>query len=324
MCDPQLSLVFLTLNRRPASLQLHRVPRAVYSAPDGSCALVVEDKEGVSTVTAYHWTTFASTDGIPIILPDFPVDLDAALLTSIVNRNNIHLIGLDVTTQSCRSIILDITSKAAEFTFQEKRSMAPITRSLGKETTHNCMIDCHSEVWTLFPVVAAVKRDTITSSSERQRRTLTFVTDDDQRPFALYFSKMVRKFTKKARKPTGDVLKGTTVSARTFTSFSHAFLSSPQWPVSCFRAGEWLADLLCLIPIHIAVTQENRFVPLKDGVLTTQLDISLLGAEVDKIVDSLSIGWYESIFQSYWAEKVGPLYRTSRNYPDPLGGNPSQ
>src|SRR6266581_7654146 len=109
-------MVFLTLNLRPASLQLPQVPRAIYSSPDGSCALVVQEKDGVSTVTAYHWSTFASTDGISITIPDFPVDLNAALLTSIVNRNNIHLIGLDVTTRSCRSIVLDIRSKAAEFT----------------------------------------------------------------------------------------------------------------------------------------------------------------------------------------------------------------
>src|SRR6266702_3635477 len=221
-------MIFLTRSRRPASLQLPQVPRAVYSSPDGSCALVIQEKEGVSTVTAYHWTTFASTDGISITLPDFPVDLDSTLLTSIVNRNNIHLIGLDVTTQTCRSDVLDITCKATEFTFQEERSKAP----------------------------------------------------------------------------TSHVLKGIAVSARTFTSFSGAFLSSPEWPASRFRAGEWLADLLCLIPIHVAITLDNRFVPLKDGVLSTQLEVSLLGAEVNRIVDSLSIGWYESIFQSYWASKV--------------------
>ncbi|KAH8977863.1 hypothetical protein EDB86DRAFT_2816692 [Lactarius hatsudake] len=289
------------LQPKPASLQLPHVPRAIYSSPDGSCALVVQEREGVSTITAYHWTTFASTDGIPITLPDFPVDLDSALLTSIVNRNNIHLIGLDVTSQTCRSVVLDITCKATEFSFQQQRSKAPTSH--GKETAHNCVIDCHSDVWTRFPVVAAVKRRTITSSSERQPKTLTFITDDDQRPFSFYFSEMIRSFTKTSRKPTGDVLKGITVSARTFPSFARAFLSSSEWPVSRFRAGEWLADLLCLIPIHIAVTHENRFVPLKDGVLSAQLEISLLGAEVNRIVDSLSIGWYESIFQSYWASK---------------------
>jgi hypothetical protein len=296
-------VICLTLLHRPASvLQLPQVPRAIYSSPDGSCALVVQGNEGVSKVTAYHWSTFASADGISITLPDFPVDLDAALLTSIVNRNNIHLVGLDMATQSCRSIILDITSKAAGFTFQQQHTKA--SKGRGKETTHNCLIDCHSDVWIRFPVVAAVKRRTITSLSERQQRTLTFVCDDDQRPFSSYFLKIIRSFRKTSRKPTGDVLEGTSVSALTFLSFTFAFLFNSEWPVSRFRAGEWLADLLCLIPIHIAITHENRFVPLKDGVLSNELERSLLGAEVNRIVDSLSVGWYESIFQSYWASKV--------------------
>ena len=106
------------------------------------------------------------------------------------------------------------------------------------------------------------------------------------------------------------------MSARPFPSFTKEFLSSPDWPASSFRAGEWLADLLCLIPIHIAITHENRFVPLKDGVVSPQLEKSLLGAEVNRIVDSLSFGWYESIFQSYWASKVRRSNRVIGDDPD--------
>jgi hypothetical protein len=287
---------------RPASLQLPQVPRAIYSSPDGSCMLAVQEQDGVSTVTAYHWSTFASTSGISFNLPDFPVDLSAALLTSIVQRNNIHFVGLDLESRSCRSVILAITRKATEFTFQERRSKA--SSSHRKHTVHNCLIDCHADVWTRFPVVPAVKRHTITSSSERQRKTLVFVTDDDQRPFSYHFSDIIHTFERASRKPTGDELRSIAVSARTFPSFAQQFFCSPDWPVSHFRAGEWLADLLCLIPIHIAITHENRFVPLKDGVISAQLEKSLLGAEVNRIVDSLSLGWYESIFQSYWASKV--------------------
>ena len=254
------------------------------------------------TLTAYHWSTFASTNGISVTLPDFPVDLDAALLTSIINRNNIHFIGLDLESQSCRSIVLGVTRKATEFSFQERRSKAPSGH--GKHTVHNCLIDCHADVWTRFPVVPAVKRRTITSFSVRQRKTLVFVTNGDGRPFSSYFSDLIRTFERDSRKPTDDELRGISVSAYTFPSFVLQFLSSRGWPVSRFRAGEWLADLLCLIPIHIAITHENRFVPLKDGVVSAELEKSLLGAEVNKIVDSLSLGWYESIFQSYWASKV--------------------
>ncbi|KAI9437934.1 hypothetical protein BJY52DRAFT_1381767 [Lactarius psammicola] len=291
----------ITLQPKPASLQLPQIPRAIYSSPDGSCVIVVQDEDGERTITAYHWSTFASTRGISIALPDFPVDLDAALLTSIVNRNNIHLIGLDLDSRSCRSVVLDITQKATEFTVQVRRSTTSSRH--GKQTVHNCLINCHSDVWTRFPVVPAVKRHTITSSSQRQQKTLVFVTDDHRRPFSSHFSDIISVFEKTSHKPTGDELKSIVVSARPFASFTQEFLSSPDWPVSRFRAGEWLADLLCLIPIHIAITHENRFVPLKDGVVSPQLEKSLLGAEVNRIVDSLSFGWYESIFQSYWASK---------------------
>ncbi|KAI9437933.1 hypothetical protein BJY52DRAFT_1229957 [Lactarius psammicola] len=291
----------IALRPKPASLQLPRMPRAIYSSPDGSCVIVVQDEDGKRTITAYHWSTFASTRGISVALPDFPVDLDAALLTSIVNRNNIHLIGLDLDSRSCRSVVLDITHRVTEFAFQERRLKA--SPRYGKQTIHNCLINCHSDVWTRFPVVPAVKRHTITSSSQRQRKTLVFVTDDHRRPFSSHFSDIIWAFEKTSRKPTGDELKSIVVSARPFASFTQEFLSSPDWPVSRFRAGEWLADLLCLIPIHIAIAHENRFIPLKDGVVSHQLEKSLLGAEVNRIIDSLSLGWYESIFQSYWASK---------------------
>ena len=58
------------------------------------------------------------------------------------------------------------------------------------------------------------------------------------------------------------------------------------------------------IPIHIAITRDNMFLPLKDGISSAEHDHLLLGAEVSQIVDTLSLGWYESIFQSYMAQKV--------------------
>jgi hypothetical protein len=264
--------------------------------------LLVQEENGVSTLTAHHWSTFASTgDVISVTLPHFPVDLNAALLTSIFNRNNIHLIGLDLQSRSCRSVVLDITCKAPKFSFQKRRLKVPSGH--GKYNVRNCLIDCHADIWTRFPIVPVVKRRTITSSNERQQRTLVFVTNGDGRRFSSHFSDLIRTFEKASRKPTGDELRGISVSSRTFPSFAHELLTSPDWTVSRFQAGEWLADLLCLIPIHIATTLKGRFVPLKDGVVSAQLEKSLLGAEVNKIVDSLSLGWYESIFQ-YWGSKV--------------------
>jgi hypothetical protein len=289
-------------NHRPASLQLLQVPRAIYSTPDGSCLLVVQGEDGEHTITAYHWSTFGSTSGIPVTPPDFPVDIDSALLTSIVNRNNIHLVGLDLNNHSCRSVILDITRKATESASQQRRTKGSSRN--GKQTIHNCLIDCHKDIWTHFPVIAAMKRQTISSSSQRRQKTLIFVTDDHRRPFSSHFFDMISTFERTSRKPTGDELKSIVVSARPFPSFTQDFVSSMDWPSSRFRAGEWLADLLCLVPIHIAITHENRFIPLKDGVMPPPHEKSLLGQDVNQIIDGLRLGWYESIFKSYWASKV--------------------
>ena len=289
------------------------MPRAIYSGPDGSCLFVVQDQDGQRTITAYHWSTFACTSGITVTLPDFPVDLDAALLTSIINRNNIHLVGLDICTRSCLSVVLDITRKVTK----QRRLKGPSRR--GKQTVHNSLIDCHRDVWARFPVVVAVKRNTITSSSQRRQKTLVFVTDDHRRPFASHFTEIIYAFERTSRKPTGDELNSIEVSARPFSSFAQDFVSNPDWPASRLRAGEWLAELLCLIPIHIAITHENIFIPLKDGVLSPQHEKSLLGAEVNRIVDRLSLGWYESIFQSYWASKVRRAIRFIRNVSHLLG-----
>ena len=289
-------------HRRAGALQLPQIPRAIYPAPDGSCLLVSQEVDGRRTITAYLRSTFASHSGFPVTLPDFPVDIDSALLTSIVNRNNIHFIGLDLDSGSCRSVVLDISWKTTGFTFPKRPPKVPSRH--GKQTAHNCLIDCHRDVWTHFPVVPEVKRHTITSSSQRQQKTLMFVTGDHGGSFSSHFSDTISAFEKTSCKPTGSELKSIVVSTRSLSSFTQEFTTSPAWPVSRFRTGEWLADLLCLIPINIAITRKSIFVPLKDGIVSPQLEKSIVESEVNRIVDSLTLGWYESIFQSYCVSKV--------------------
>jgi hypothetical protein len=307
------TLTLLTLVCRP-SLHLPQVPRAIYSAPDGSCLLISQEVDDKRTITAYHWSTFASHSGISVTLPDFPVDLDAALLTSIVNQKNIHLVGLDLNTGSCRSVVLDISRKTTGLTFHERPPK--VSSRQGKQTAHNCLVDCHRDVWTRFPVVPELKRHTITASSQRQQKMLVFVTDDHRRPFSSHFTDVISAFEQTSRKPTDEELTGIKISARPFSSFTQEYLSRSDWPVSRFRTGEWLADLLCLIPINIAITRENRFVPLKDGVVSPPLEKSILGVGENRIVDTLTLGWYESIFQSYCVSKVRRLICVIGNEPD--------
>ena len=200
------------------------------------------------------------------------------------------------------SIAIDITRKVTEFLFKEKGSRNSSNDDT-RSTVNNSLLDCHAEVWTRFPIVAAVPRQTITSSSERRPKSLTFITENHTEPFSSYFSDLIHRFERATRKPTGNELRRIEVSAAVVL-FRSKVIQESNWNVSRYRVGEWLVDLLCLIPIHIAVCRENRFVPLADGVLSAELERSLLGAEVNKIVDKLSFGWYESIFKSYMALKV--------------------
>jgi hypothetical protein len=234
-------------------------------------------------------------------IPSFP--LEGSVLTSIGGRGRVFLLSLDLDAQCINSVAIDIRKKVTEVIFQEKGGRNSSKDSAG-HTQHNSLLDCHKEVWSRFPVLPAVKRRTITSSSERRPKSLTFITESPTLPFASFFYDLIQGFVKETKKPTGDELRSITVSATDFESFLAKTAFDQNWDVSRSRVGEWLADLLCLIPICIAVCRENRFVPLADGVISAKSERSLLGADMGQIVDSLSFGWYESIFQSYMASKV--------------------
>ena len=221
-------------------------------------------------------------------------------MTSMVSRGRIFLLALDIDAHCVNSVAIDITRKTTEVVFQENGN-----RNAPKSGMHiTQLIDCHREVWTRFPVLPAVKRRTITSLSERRQKSLTFITENPTQQFASYFSGLIQEFVMATRKPTGDELRGIKVSAMDFESLLDKNVFNLKWDVSQFRVGEWLVDLLCLIPIHIAVCRENRFVPSANGVISAELERTLLNADVNQIVDHLSFGWYESIFQSYMASKV--------------------
>ena len=232
---------------------------------------------------------------------EFP--LHGAVLTSMVDRGRVFLMGLDINSGSVRSVAIKITKKHMEFVFKEHGDKH-VSNDRTRHTLHNSLLDCHAEVWSRFPVVSAVKRRRLTSSSERREKSITFVAENHSQPFEPYFSDLVQAF-EMTRKPTGDELRRIKLSTKKSSTFRDEVIMNTDWDdVSRYRVGEWLVDLFCLIPIHIAVCRENRFVPLADGVLSLDLEKSLLGAEVSKIVDKLSFGWYESIFQSYLASKV--------------------
>ncbi len=293
----------LTILDRPAAVSLPHLPTAAVSSPDGGCLILafcpISERP---FFRAYHWSTFGSTQGITLDLPT--VHNHPWMVTSVVRRDVVHFIWLDKDAQHCVSVALDIKTKTTEFMFQETGQKANGKKNC-QTSQHNSLIDCHADVWTRYPVFPAICRQVI-SSARRYPQTRVFVSNKDHSKFGPYFNRLIKDFTQKVHKPTGGELGRITVEACTFPIFFSGLANSyrSDWEVSQFQAGEWLVDLLCLIPIHIAITRDNRFLPLKDGVTSNEFEQLLLGAEVGRIVDALSFGWYESIFQSYQAEKV--------------------
>ncbi|KAG8920753.1 hypothetical protein FRC02_000712, partial [Tulasnella sp. 418] len=141
-------------------------------------------------------------------------------------------------------------------------------------------------------------RETISSQSYEPPPSLTFVCEHDSRLFSTYFKRMTKEFEQVTRKPTEGVLDAVVVRAEGIDDLDWDSLEART-----FKAGEWFFELLCLIPIHIAVARHNSFVPLNDGICDPLQEQRLLGATVDQIIDSISLGWYESIFNSYMATK---------------------
>ncbi|TCD63827.1 hypothetical protein EIP91_004894 [Steccherinum ochraceum] len=284
---------------RPASIRFQRTPSQISSSPDGACLLSAEYDSAGLHLRAYHWSNFGATDGIRLDVPDLP--RDSRIITSFGNRSQMHYIGLDMEARRCKSFALDITRRVTEFMFKEKGgTKARLAGGGNVSSTHNSLVDCFADVWTRFPVVPAVRRNTVKADGGRRPTSITFVCNLESSSFQSHFDDLVTQFERTTRKPTDSKLAQIRIKASPYEQF---ISKSYGLDLSELRAGEWLVDILCLIPIHIAVTRDNRFIPLKDGVWSSQLERTLLGATVSQIVDSLTFGWYESIFESYMASK---------------------
>lgn len=116
--------------------------------------------------------------------------------------------------------------------------------------------------------------------------------------FPRYFSDMIRDFTHRSPKPVGQYLDSIIVDVK--SSSEDRVLGSHA---DHCQAGEWFVEVICLIPVHIALAQENRFVPLKDGRCRKGRNNELLGLEVSEIIDAITLGPYEAILGSYMATK---------------------
>ena len=227
----------------------------------------------------YHLASFGSAAAIPIELPEELYVNSNMVVSCMGPEETPHVIFLDRSARACSSIALRVASKTSEYDF---RAGGNRSGSVEKNTVHNSLIDCHSDVWTRYPVQAAIRRETAPGTNHRPR-SITFISSNSPETdsFSKYFNALVRDFEQKTRKPTRRQLAGVNVAVQ--SSFNP---ESPSFAVSQFKAGDWLVGLFCLIPIHIAVTGQNRFIPLRDGVISQEFEQSLLGADVGRIAEA--------------------------------------
>jgi hypothetical protein len=235
-------------------------------------------RDGMPRLLCHHIASFGSGSEIEIQLPTGSL-VNGSFATSCLGRKeSFHGICLDSTAKSCSSVSLHITSKTSEYVFRANNGRWG--HAAEQTSVHNSLVDCHSDVWTRYPVQAAIRRETAIGTKHCPR-SITFISSQPPEAFTTYFKALIRDFEQTTRKPTRRQLADIYVSAS--PSFDP---TTPHLVPSQFKAGDWLVGLFCLIPIHIAVTGQNRFIPLRDGVISPDFEQSLLGADVAHIAEA--------------------------------------
>ncbi|KAG8857085.1 hypothetical protein FRB91_011880 [Serendipita sp. 411] len=244
---------------------------------DGASLLALyKGEDSTLQLRCLHWASFGEQPGIQLPVPAWASSSKSVALSSVGNRKNNQLIFLDPDQSQISSLFIKISCKSSAFTFKaNKHDTEHVKRRV---TVNNSLIDCHADVWTRFPIAPPIRRELSTQAIARPS-TIHFVSKWPIPMLEAYFRTMVTDFESKTRKPTDGILHKIQVS--TAAQWSPHGLNKE---ITVSQLGDWLVGLMCLIPIHLAVTGSNRFIPLKDGVNNNEFEGQLLGASVMQIV----------------------------------------
>lgn len=238
----------------------------------------MDEENGKPRLRCFHWESFGENTGIRLEIPSWVSDTTPVTVSSVGHRDNTHVIFLQPEAKMCSSLMVNITRKSSSFVF--RHNLNEVIVKSHRETTHNSLLDCHVEVWTRFPIRPPIYRESNTPMDQCPR-ALLFISDHLPGLIESYFLSSISEFESKTRKPTEGTLREIKISSRAAWDPSDIVD-----PVSSFYLGDWLVGLFCLIPIHLAVTGSNRFIPLKDGVISAEFERELLGANVNHIAQT--------------------------------------
>jgi hypothetical protein len=256
---------------RPSGVALGARPSCIRCTPDGSCILAgTQIAENEAELRVVHVASFGQRPEGFLLKPYFQRIVQGLAFAKIRSSQYVHLVSLHAS--QLQTWELRITSKAADYAFH---SFGGLERP--ESVAEASLIHCFTEVWTRYPIVSAMDSERHIVLLWSQAQQIQFVISAHPTLFAQEFKKQIKQFERQFHKPTCGRLSALDISA------SSRF--DPSMVCSKFSFGDWLAGLFCLIPIHIAITNANQFVPLKDGSLSGDLGDSFAGDGVEQLAN---------------------------------------
>ena len=259
------------------------------SSPDGTCVFLTTFAPSgeIIEVKACHSASFGIFSGFELNLAGMTIcNLQ---VTSFVIRSNAYLVFSTPGSAHLHTIKVQVITKSSNYAI--KAQYSAFRRSLASDTgrqapKHNCLLDCHADVWGRYPIAATISRASPVVHNELP--SICFVSSQHGKPFASYFRTLAQIFELQTNKPTGGLLGINEVIS---IQDKASILSGKHLTVSTVPAGLWLIELLCLIPLHLAVADGNAFITLKDGVRSSDFEHAILGLNHIQVADRYGLSF---------------------------------
>jgi hypothetical protein len=196
----------------------------------------------------------------------------------------------------------------------------PLDYRIEKRAGSNGLLDAYQQMFVKFPVQPCLQTQQLGSM---ERRLILMVSEEVSKDTVNLdvLSDSARQYMKRS---FDELRKMTSKDVKALNDFKVSVVSGAHATAvleSCFRSieevsfSDWLIRAFCLIPIQIAMAAQNRFVPMRDGVMAeiSQRDMhsiadsitfgmSLKFSSCDRMFNKITTtfaGWYENILQYY-------------------------
>lgn len=144
--------------------------RPAFATPDGACVLL---QPGAGQLQGYHRASFGSSSAHRLDLAPEPQD-DVTIITLGVTDCQLA-VHLSLSRESIETRRVIITKETSDLLLR------PVGRRHGgvdKPNSNDCLLRCFEDMWTRFPVVAAIERNNL-DDKLREKRAFIVVRQGD-------------------------------------------------------------------------------------------------------------------------------------------------